>query len=234
LTTEINDEYIAYIFNEVVRLNEYDLIPMTGEYDVIYDIGANVGMFTMQAAVLNPDVRAIFSVEPDAANYAYLELLKKHIPNLTTINAALGRGSQFFDDSVPPGNRIYRCSQIGYPDNWRDSHALYKEARVDSMMFDEIYERGGGSNAFVKIDTEGAELSLVDHEPSRLALARAKRVVLELHYFAATSATKQLVIESLDGWVNGFSDTHEVEWRERWTPPDGKDPIGALVDMRRK
>jgi FkbM family methyltransferase len=225
LTNNIDETYIRHIYNEVVTADSYDLRP-GGPYDVIYDIGANVGMFTMFAGVRFPNVK-IVAVEPDENNFNHLKQLTGFIPELVVTRAALGRGDIYEYTDVPPGNRVWRCNQLGYPDGWQESHKHFVKSSVPAMTVADLWKEHGGSKPFFKIDTEGAEHCLIGDEESEAVIHGSERTVIEMHYFAATSESKADMGSKPREWVGKFELTHNVRFVSEWE-------CGAIVDMRKK
>jgi FkbM family methyltransferase len=226
LTNNIDDTYITHIFNEVIRGDTYGLKHDGNSYDVIYDIGANVGMFSLFASVMFPEAK-IIAVEPDEKNFEYVEMLSKFNTNITPVRAALGSGPTYEFTDTPPGNRVWRCNQMGYPDGWTESHPQFKKSSVPSMTLHQLWKQFGGSKPFVKIDTEGAEHSLIGDTDSEGVLSGSLRIAMEIHYFAANEEAKVPLLTKPREWLLGFSATHDVRFLSEWD-------CGAVVDMRKR
>lgn len=131
--------------------------------DVVFDLGANAGYYSLLAAARVGPRGRVLSVEPLPRNLSYLEAnvgLNKH-ENIDIIKAAIGaeKGVMRFDDS--------RKSAMGRLD---ESGTL--EVSVETI--DDLVESGRASPpTLIKMDIEGAEAgalrggrrTLVEHKP---------------------------------------------------------------------
>jgi len=127
------------LFNNIIK-----------EYDVVVDIGANIGYYTLLAAKkVGPSGRVI-AFEPDPVNYL---LLKKNIiankyNNVVLVNKAVSDEScvlPLFLSSVNNGDhRLY------------DDGGHRDFVNVDSISLDE-YFKDNYKVDFIKIDAQGAE-----------------------------------------------------------------------------
>lgn len=144
--------------------------------DVIIDVGANVGLFSIVAAHVHPAAR-VLAIEPLARNLRYLgqnldendaQSVEVHSIALTSDRRELDLAYNEHDGFTatafaPPG-----------------SSAVHQE-RVQSTTLDDLIahiEADGGRVAMLKMDCEGAEHEIL--HASRL-LARVQRVGIEIH-----------------------------------------------------
>lgn len=90
-------------------------------HTVFWDVGANVGLFSLYAAALQPGCR-ILAFEPAAHNYASLcdNILLNNAANILPFSVALGGGELAFDElhlsTMESGSSIHNIggkSQIG-------------------------------------------------------------------------------------------------------------------------
>jgi FkbM family methyltransferase len=116
--------------------------------DVVYDIGANVGFYTLLSSILTGDQGRIYAFEPLPGNLRYLrEHLKiNHISNCTVIEAAAARedGEARFDPS--PGRCEGRLSATGT--------IVVRTVALDSLLRQGIIR----PPSLLKIDIEGGEV----------------------------------------------------------------------------
>lgn len=115
---------------------------------VIFDIGANVGFYTLLASELTGSQGHVYAFEPVPRNLAYLKqhLQLNRVLNVTVIEAAVSdhAGMCFFDDSV--GAAAGHIASRG-------------GLSVETVKLDELV--AGGElplPGYIKIDVEGAEL----------------------------------------------------------------------------
>jgi FkbM family methyltransferase len=116
--------------------------------DVVYDIGANVGFYTLLSCVLTGDRGHVFAFEPLPGNVRYLRehLAINHIPNCTVIEAAVAGqdGEARFAPAVSRSEgRLSATGEIVVRTIALDSAIASGEIKPPAVM---------------KIDIEGAEV----------------------------------------------------------------------------
>lgn len=142
------------LWNDMTAFHEYnmdDILPT----DIVLDLGATGGGFTLQAA---RKAKHVFAVEP-----LYADLLKKNVKinnyeNITVLEYALGNTSKGF-------------LSYGYP-----LPSITKE--VDFVSLKNIINMCGGHIDFLKCDSEGGEWSIKTEE-----LKGIRRIEMEVHKF---------------------------------------------------
>jgi FkbM family methyltransferase len=140
--------------------------------DVIIDIGANIGSFTIHAA-RKADKGLILSFEPDPDNCL---LLKKNV-NLNNLNNV-----RIFQKAVAGvcGKRLIYRDPIN-----NAAHSLIKitsqKISVDCLTLSEIFSTFKiNSCDLLKIDCEGAEYEIILNAPADV-LKRIQKITLEYH-----------------------------------------------------
>jgi FkbM family methyltransferase len=143
--------------------------------EVLYDIGANIGVYTLIAAVAVPGARVV-SFEPGPANFAALCAnldLNSVADRVTAVPVALGdrpRTAALGDHALAPGASI----TVGGPDRKAPLTAL-----VDRL--DDLIERFDlPLPDHVKLDVDGAELEVLAGAGRVLASGRIKSALVEL------------------------------------------------------
>ncbi|MEW5729284.1 MAG: FkbM family methyltransferase [Pseudomonadota bacterium] len=157
------------------------------EGDTVIDVGANVGYFTVLAAALVGPSGRVIAFEPDAGNLSRLHT-----------NIALNRFSHVSvverpaSDSIQEVDFYLNADDSGgsalwdpglFPENFasRDNPSV---RRLTTTTLDhEVGELGMGSPKLVKIDTEGAELKVLEGASSLLADRAVPFVIAELNLF---------------------------------------------------
>jgi FkbM family methyltransferase len=170
----------------IVKRDAYKIRSLILLPDVVFDIGANIGVFTHCAHAMFPKA-TIVSVEPHPANFA---ALREHAPEDRTVlvNRAIGVGQmRRYPDTNRGGDQIssgegYFSSAFGYRPPDLGDHPV-EDASVESVLLDDLYAQyvKPGQRFAVKIDCEGAENLLFAHPPSVEVLQRADFVTMELH-----------------------------------------------------
>ena len=146
----VQTEYGSFYYTTALQ-QYYNLFEQIEEYkaddlgpnDVVLDIGANIGAFTVLAA---KKVRYVFAVEPLFHSELQANVKLNNLNNVTCLPFALGEGDSF---------EINFCG---------------KTKIVRSMEFDDILARCHRQPTFLKIDCEGGEWAV---DPAELKNFRA-------------------------------------------------------------
>ena len=100
-------EQNEYQWGEIVTNDCYHLKTLGFTPDIIYDIGANIGMFTRHALTLWPYSRVV-SVEPHPETFQILKRNVAGYPNVTCIEAAIGKSPiRFGGQKLDSGHHWY-------------------------------------------------------------------------------------------------------------------------------
>ncbi|HWD23850.1 MAG TPA: FkbM family methyltransferase [Acidimicrobiales bacterium] len=119
--------------------------------DVVLDIGANIGYYTLILARLVGDHGRVYAFEPDPANF---HLLKKNVrangyQNVVFIKKAVSDASGSLNLYLCPDNkgdhRVY------------DSHDDRTSIAIEATTIDEQFAEFQGEINFIKMDIQGAE-----------------------------------------------------------------------------
>src|SRR5438445_100391 len=174
------DEYDLYHMrhmDHMVSINDPNYIHVRGhergfdfEPDVIFDLGANIGMFTKYCRKLFPNAK-IISVEPDDDNAT--EFLKNNFDvNVNFIKAAIGNGIVYrVGGAVNGTGEVYVSKGLGY----ENVEHFQKRQDIQTVFFSDLVSEHvkEGQKYIVKMDIEGAENFVFQHEPSVQALLNA-------------------------------------------------------------
>jgi len=160
----------------VMRLYEKvaDFIP--GEHDVVLDLGAFIGLYTLK----HHRAYRIVSVEPHPISYGSLKcnIEFNRLDNVDTFNLALCDRENvmpmYVDDALISSSTLV--------EEWRrDQH--YGVVYVRTTTFDSMVDRGlvPSSIDIAKIDIEGAEHRFIKGARRSLEKGVIQRMVLEVH-----------------------------------------------------
>lgn len=120
--------------------------------DVVLDVGANIGYFTLIFAKLVGNNGKVFAFEPDPTNF---EILKKNIElngykNVELVQKALSDKNQkvalIIDQQNTAGNHLNLESEINE-----------NSIQIDAITADDYFKKFEQKINFIKIDVEGAE-----------------------------------------------------------------------------
>jgi FkbM family methyltransferase len=197
------------LHGEVVTEDIYHLRDLPFVPDLIFDIGANVGVFTRYAASLFPDAK-IISVEPHPPNFESLQWDQP--ANAVLLNVALGRGKIWRPLTAANGSgECYLGEYLGFPEGAHDDRGSEAVEGIDTVTVQDLFDtyRRQGMKTVVKIDCEGAEQSIFDHEPSMEALRRAEYVAMEVHNYSSYASDNHEVRMAVQHQLDSFQPTHE-------------------------
>jgi FkbM family methyltransferase len=138
----------------------------------VYDIGSNMGLYSIEFAKIVGSGGKVFSFEPSAINFNKLTDNVKNISNIITINNAVGRHvsklfiSQGIDEIGATSKLNGSKNGLG---NW-----------VDVTTIDELITKLAMPNA-IKIDVEGFEINVLQGAQKTLMNQDLKVVGVEIH-----------------------------------------------------
>lgn len=168
--------------------NEYNINHLE-ENGVILDIGANIGLFAAWVAYHNPD-KKIYCFEPLAEN---VDMIHRNCPDAVVSQIGLGCKRTRLKLFVDYHNIM--ASHVSTP--WQ-----VKEEEFDVIPLDEFTQQHEIDKvAFMKIDTEGMELDVLDGGHNTLHITN--QVAMETH-------STQLHLDSIQRLIRaGFSINNE-------------------------
>ncbi len=187
----------AVVFREIVTERTYERHGVTvGSGNVVFDIGANVGLFTAHLAHAVADVR-IHAFEPVPALFEALERnVAEHAPQAVAHRVALG---------APAGEAVAAATRDATRAEWATAAALADfEVRTVSAM---LTATGVDAVDLARIDAEGAE----EHVLAGIADAdwpRIRQLVIEVHDVGDRIARLRTVLDA-----RGYRTAHA---REDW------------------
>jgi len=145
--------------------------------DIVVDCGGNVGIFTSFA--LDMGASRILSYEPFIYNY---NLNKKNNPNAEIFNLAVSNNSNetvelLYTESGNGGHTIVNSEMDIIPE-----HIAHKNLYVNTITLDDIISQNYLDHIdFLKIDTEGSELMILDGL-SIENLQKIRCIAMEYHH----------------------------------------------------
>ncbi len=187
----------------VVGLYDYDGMRAVNELvysgDVFYDVGANVGPFTMLAAKRGAQVFA-FEGHPETIRRLKENFGINNIPVSQAINLAVSEESGEVVFSDEPGSSVNGIVHGSHPAG----------IRVRSISLDNFAERNPPPT-FVKIDTEGHELSVFKGMKNILKSGAIKYISFEANSLSSTNDLAEIyTILSTNGYVVG-----NIDWNAK-------------------
>lgn len=206
------DIYFMRDTRDIVSINDSSFIHVKGHKrkfnfvpSVIFDLGANIGVFTKYCRGLFPDAK-IISVEPHPENFKHL------VPDENTIciNKAIGNGKVWKPVGAANGTgECYISKTIGY-ENIEKNH-IYEPTETETITIKELFDEyvKPEDDVVVKMDIEGGENSVFIDKESVDCLLRANYFTMEYHYFGMTMEDVKSVKQLTDNFMYRFLPTHD-------------------------
>ena len=170
------DGYDYPTFWEIFINGDYEKEPscVVEKGDVVLDIGANKGFFTLNA--LQKGASKVYSVEPVKHSCEQIKKLLEDFPNIEPINKAIGETngtiSMFVDSSASATNCV-----TTYGDMFgRGSNKV----EVESVNINTLFEQINTEINYMKVDCEGSEFELFK-TISEKNLRGIGKMVIETH-----------------------------------------------------
>ena len=136
--------------------------------DKVLDLGANVGVYSLSAAVRNGPAGRVVSVEPCQATYDLIARSAAAHPHMQVLHAAVGEASgtvRLAPGNAPELNRVQADSQVG--------------EEVECLNVDDLADRVGVDGFdLIKMDVEGLEIPVI-HGAKRVMGQRAPIIFYE-------------------------------------------------------
>jgi FkbM family methyltransferase len=170
------DGYDYPTFWEVFINGDYEKEPLcvVEKGDVVLDIGANKGFFTLNS--LQKGASKVYSVEPVNHSYEQIKKLLTDFPNVNPINKAIGETngtiSMFIDSDASATNCV-----TTYGDMFgRESNKV----DVESININTLIEQIDSRINYMKVDCEGSEFELFKTITEQ-NLKNINKLVIETH-----------------------------------------------------
>jgi FkbM family methyltransferase len=139
---------------EVIKLNEGD---------VVLDLGAHIGWYTLMMSRMVGDKGTVVSVEPNPINYAILcrNIKDNRLENVSAYQVALSDKNGYAEMSMSKNPTAH---SLAYSTPNQTKTEKVKTMRLDTLM----KQLDIGNIDFAKIDVEGAELKVLEGAPNTL------------------------------------------------------------------
>lgn len=158
-------------FYEVFIKNEYesDLVKLEND-DIVVDLGANIGMFTLFAA---QKAKHVYAVEPLPESYSNLKRNVESLNNVTTIDKAVfskGTEIEFNKNEISGASSIF---------NKREN---YEKLIVQTISFENFIKQYNIDRInYLKVDIEGAEFDLFENINESYLENNIDKIFMEVH-----------------------------------------------------
>jgi FkbM family methyltransferase len=174
------------------------------------DVGANIGYFTLLAgSVVGPAGRVVaFEPTPAVVNRLRENVRLNGLRNVTSVQKAIsdhrGTAQFFLSDEDPEANSLFR------------QNTAAKRVEVETATLDDELSRYAiGKVDVLKIDTEGAELSVLQGARKTLTGASPPKIFLEINPVTLRMAgvAAEQIFNKLDEFGYGWQVLEQFSWQ---------------------
>jgi len=196
-------EIKTILYKDAYKIRKYP----RDSFDVIVDVGANIGYFSMTARILQPMAK-IIALEPCIETFEYLASNMAGL-NVECVQEALGKDSPlYFREMVDCRvNRFIEKDELGeegYEVNSISLSTLFKRYDINPKE----------QKVYLKLDCEGGERFLINPEDEAL-LKDIEHIGFELHFQGEDGIHHLTMLpwKTYFEWINRlFSETHNIEY----------------------
>ena len=149
--------------------------------DIVLDIGAHIGYYTLIFAKLVGPAGLVFAFEPEPSSFAVLkENIRMNaytnvVPEQLAITSERGEAPLYINPIQPGDNRIY------------DSHDGSPFVKVKAVSLDDYFSFYTGEIDFIKMDIQGAEMAALQGMSSLLRKSPSVIIFSEFWPFGLTT-----------------------------------------------
>ena len=209
--------------------------------DVIVDVGANVGVYSVFFAERSGAQGAVFAFEPDPQNFARLKRTTAKMATITAIEAAVGDQNGSIELFQSKGLNFDHRTYANPDDDESVSVAITRLDDVEALQARPI--------RLVKIDVQGFEMSVLRGASATLARNPQVKVLLEYYPwglsasgsspadFIAMLRTEGFVVTAFDSdpdlLFDGLARTSDRNWfRNLVIGRDADSSVGQMTRVR--
>ncbi|MCC6278386.1 MAG: FkbM family methyltransferase [Oligoflexia bacterium] len=155
-----------------------------GPGDVLFDIGANIGIYTLYAAKRNSKGQ-VYAFEPEAQNFARIcrNIVVNQIQNVVPCNFALADHSgynKFFVSAGDVGSSMHSFGKVS--DFAENGRAMIQQGTIAFTLDDAVNKLGLPCPQLIKLDVDGLEEQILDGAKSILLSGRVRSLLVELSF----------------------------------------------------
>lgn len=151
--------------------------------DVFYDVGANIGLYGLYVAALQPSC-SVYAFEPESQNYASLcrNVVLNNVANIIPCPVPLSHRETFelfHVGEVQAGSSLHA---LGHPSQFRDGRALLKQGMLTTTLDNLVSRYGLPQPTLIKIDVDGGEMDILQGARNVLQSSSLRSILVEFSY----------------------------------------------------
>jgi FkbM family methyltransferase len=178
-----------------------------GALDFVFDIGANIGLFSVMMRARHPRAR-IVAVEPAIDARVYLRLNVQAL-NIDIVEKAIGDGNPLNMKS-----RGHILDTIFTPLEQNGGYAV-ESIKLKTLM--DMYGCKSSNNYLIKLNCEGGETFLLNDPESIEILKNAYQVSMQAHYRSVKTPFEEWPEEQeYKDKVKSIFTYHKIKWYHMW------------------
>jgi autotransporter strand-loop-strand O-heptosyltransferase len=184
---KIDDVFEKSVKKEIFENVIYEKVHTVSEGDVVVDLGASVGPFTI--SILNKKPKHVYVLESSSEMFSVLKENLKNFSNITCLNYAIDNNGMDYcenDFNYIFHDKLYKCKSITFK-------TLLNNLKIDKIDF-------------LKIDIEGSEYSLFDDDNFDIMKSTVEFLVAEFHL--GNIHLKNKFRHFRDNYINKFKNYH--------------------------
>lgn len=194
---------LTFFTKEPETLAWIDSFPRQGKQDpVLFDIGANIGVYSLYAAATIPAAR-IFSFEPESQSFASLcqNVGANDFSRITPYQFALSDEVGLGDLHISTMSAGAGAAALGEDYRFMNtgSRRIARQGVFVSSVDHLVYELGLPFPDFIKIDVDGIELKILAGAKRVLADPRLQGLLVEMQYESDADIEALVAARQADG-----------------------------------
>lgn len=192
----VNRLYYNRGYDEKV-LDVFKYLVLNGN-KVIYDIGANIGIFSLLAGTINKD-NIIYAFEPNPVNFKRLlsNIKSNDLPNVNPYKIAIGNNNKSLLLTKPKGNYISDVTSVYSNHTKRFTDFDHEKFSVVQICLDDFVIKEEIQNPdIIKLDVELYEYEVL--LGSKKIIEKCRPIILcELHNYSIVTGINSLLKEEI-------------------------------------
>lgn len=195
---------------------------------ILFDVGANVGNYSLELAALYPDAR-IFAFEPNKSTFEKLTSRAGSFDNIECLNYGLGSKKGYLDMYTYENDLISEHASV-YEKVLTDLHqsaSLVKRQVPITTLQDFCEERSIDRIDFLKVDTEGFEYEVLS---GAIEMIKQKRISAIQFEFNEMNVVSRVFLKDFYELLTGY-DLYRID-SKRLIPLGEYDSINEIFKFQ--